>query len=346
MKWVKVHRRGGRPRAGCVRRRHPSRVDRGARACGAIRHRRARGESADIVPGDDDSDNADADDDDSDDLAQQQEDESGKSSRTRTRNKLSSSSKTPCNRWSNPSKRPNSRTRRPSNRCNWTNNWPSRTSNPGNNRYRYVRRWSVTPRRKSCIDSCFRRETVGAVIHARHGDELARDPAGPQPLGVVDILVVEQVEFADPDPCRRQPGQIRAPGRRRVLRSVRHPRLPARYAVHPNRLPQVSTRTGRDRRGPRGGRFGRRASGRPAPAPARGCPRHGCAGRRRRPGRRPRSLPPRRFGRGRCRARRRCRASNARSPCSRRARRGTDVRAPAGSPATPRRRRDRARVGP
>ena len=101
------------------------------------------------------ADDSDSDDSDSDQLAQEQEDEEWQEQQEQDENKLNSSFRTQFSRWSNPSRRPNNRTRRPSSRRSSTNSWPKRISSSGNSCYRYVRRCSVMPRRKSCIARAF-----------------------------------------------------------------------------------------------------------------------------------------------------------------------------------------------
>ncbi len=67
----------------------------------------------------------------------------------------------------------------------------------------------------------FLQEAVGGVVHPGDDDELAWHACGLEPLGVVDILVEEHLQVADPDPRRSQSGHVGAPGGRRILGSVR-----------------------------------------------------------------------------------------------------------------------------
>ena len=62
------------------------------------------------------------------------------------------------------------------------------------------------------------RETVGAVVHPRHHDQVAGNARRAQAVGVLDVLGVEQIEVTDTDPGRWQCGQARPPGSRGVLR--------------------------------------------------------------------------------------------------------------------------------
>ena len=56
-------------------------------------------------------------------------------------------------------------------------------------------------------------QAVGAVVHPRHGHQLAFHTGCPEPIGIVDGLVVEQVKIAHTDPCRCQAGQGNASAR-------------------------------------------------------------------------------------------------------------------------------------
>jgi len=57
---------------------------------------------------------------------------------------------------------------------------------------------------------------VEAVIGAGIDMQLGRHAGGQQPLGIVDILVEEDVERADADEGRRQAGQAFRPRRRGI----------------------------------------------------------------------------------------------------------------------------------
>ena len=59
-------------------------------------------------------------------------------------------------------------------------------------------------------DIGFRRDAVETVECAVDHHDLARHAGGPQPLGVGEVLVVEEVECPDADPRRRQPGEVGA----------------------------------------------------------------------------------------------------------------------------------------
>ena len=90
--------------------------------------------------------------------------------------------------------------------------------------------------------------------NARHHVHLARHTGGPQLRGVVEVLVVEQVQAASADPGGRQPGQVGAPCRYRPNPGSAQPNQdppPNRLLVH-NRCPgageRCSNRCGRRNR--------------------------------------------------------------------------------------------------
>ena len=186
------------------------------------------------------------------------------------------------------------------------------------------------------------REAVGAVVHPGHHVELARHAGGLQAAGVLEVLLVEQVEVADADPRRRQAarGRRAAPGRRTAAGRRRQGCGRGR----PARRRRWTSRSRGTCRAPRrrcAARCGRRASGTRAPGTRRrGRPRRGHAGPPRRPARRRRCHHRRRCGTGRGRARRPGRAATPGCPCSRRAPPDTGPRARGGS----RRRRPRSRA--
>ena len=55
-------------------------------------------------------------------------------------------------------------------------------------------------------------QCVGAVEQARLDMDLDGHARRPQPVGIREVLLVEEVEVADPDPRRGQPGEVRAAG--------------------------------------------------------------------------------------------------------------------------------------
>ena len=52
----------------------------------------------------------------------------------------------------------------------------------------------------------------------RYHLDVARHPGPLEASGVVEALIMEQIEGADAHPGRRQPGQVRATGRNRDIR--------------------------------------------------------------------------------------------------------------------------------
>ncbi len=63
-------------------------------------------------------------------------------------------------------------------------------------------------------------EGVEAVERAIDHHQLTSNAAPLQPVGIGDVLLIEQIERADADPRRRQPGQVFAPTRNGIGRRL------------------------------------------------------------------------------------------------------------------------------
>jgi len=63
-------------------------------------------------------------------------------------------------------------------------------------------------------------EGVEAVERAIDHHQFTSNAAPPQPVGIGDVPLIEQIERANADPCRRQPGQVFAPPRNGIGRRL------------------------------------------------------------------------------------------------------------------------------